>query len=206
VIAALLIALLAGGGGRSALRQKTGSADTGRGSTLVQAAAGYLRITPAQLRARLRSGETLAQVAAKTKGASRAGLIATAYASKARAIRARHLPPAQESAELAALRRQLSSQVDQGRKLRRIPAVARRYLGIDEAQLSRELAGGRTLGELAAVTPGRSRAGLIEALLATRVKALQRALAERRLTAAAERRAAAALRRRVRRLVDRPGG
>ena len=204
-IAAVLIALLSGGGGSAQRQRSVAGHSAGGGSTLVQVAAGYLHTAPSQLRRKLRSGETLAEVAAQTKGASRSGLLAAAYAAKAHAIRARHLPAAQERAELAAVRRQLSAQVDQARRSRRIPSAARRYLGLGEAQLRQDLAGGQTLGEIAAKTPGRSRTGLIDALLGRRSTALERELAERRVTARVERRAMRALRRRVLRVVDRRG-
>lgn len=201
-VAAVLVALLSNGGhtGISAARRRA------RGQTVVQIAAGYLGIPPSELRRRLRSGQTLAEVIAATKGASQAGLVNAAYRADARAVKRRHLPPAAERAELALLRRWLSTRIARPPRPHRVPPSARLYLGIGEAELRTQLAGGRTLGTLAAATPGRSRKGLIEALLAARLKALDRALREKQITAQAERRAAATLRQRTVRLVNRPGG
>jgi hypothetical protein len=202
-VAALLIALLSNGGHS---RVFSSARDGAGGPTLVRIAASYLGIAPSELRRRLRSGETLAQVIASNNGASQAGLIKAAYAANARAVKRRHLSPAVERTELMLLRSRLTARIERPAPHLRIQAAAGRYLGLDEVQLQTRLAGGRTLGTLAAATPGHSRAGLIEALLAARLEALRRAARAGQITEQAERRAATAAHARTVRLVDRPGG
>ena len=147
---------------------------------MVQAASGYLDMPAQELRRRLRAGETLGEIAASTGGASRAGLIEAVYAARSQQIKARHLAPAEERAELRALRRALVLQVDRARRRARLISAAADYLGLSEAELRAKLASGRTLAQIAAATPGHSRAGLIDAIVTPRRAALQRAVRERR--------------------------
>jgi hypothetical protein len=53
-----------------------------------------------------------------------------------------------------------------GRQHNGLSAAASSYLGVPASQLRSELAAGRTLGQIAAATPGKSEAGLIAALVA----------------------------------------
>jgi DNA-binding transcriptional regulator YdaS (Cro superfamily) len=198
VIAAILILLLSGGGAR-----RSGAASAG---TVLQIASGYLHLSTSEVRRRLRAGETLGEIAQSTRGASRVGLIDAVYARRAQAIERLHLPPATEHAELKALRRALAAQVDRARRRAGARRAAARYLGLSEAKLSAKLTGGRTLAQLAASIPGRSRAGLIEALIAPRRRALARALKDNRITAAAAHAEEAKLAARAERLIARPGG
>jgi hypothetical protein len=152
------------------------------------AAAGYLGVTNAELRSELRSGRSLAQIAAATPGKSRAALIEAMLAAGRSRL----------AAALAELPTRVGSLVD------RVPGTgshaappALRYLGIKPRALRQELRSGRTLGQIADATPGRSAAGLIEALVAARTARLQAAVAAGKLTPAQESRRLAHLRRRV---------
>jgi hypothetical protein len=60
--------------------------------------------------------------------------------------------------------------------------VAARYLGVSAPTVRRELAAGHTLAQIAAATPGRSAAGLVDVLVAARVAAIRSAAAEGRLS------------------------
>jgi hypothetical protein len=203
VIAAIVIVVLTGGGTERDGTHRSGAAAPG---SVLQLASGYLRLPPSEVRRRLSAGETLGEIANSTHGASRSGLIEALAASGSQAIRQRHLSPGAERAELTALRRALASRVDRARRRAGVMRDAARYLGLSEAQLRARLTGGRTLAQIAAATPGRSRAGLVGGLVAARRSALELALKEKRITPAAERAAAAKLRARAERQIGRAGG
>lgn len=203
VLAAVVLIALGGSGRHTATHD---SAPRGGHGTVVQRVAGYLGIAPAEVRRRMRSGETLGQIAATAGTGSRKGLIESLYATEAAAIRARHLPRDVEAARLRELRRTLVTQVDHARRRPGLLRASAAYLGLDEAALAAKLANGRTLAQVAASTPGRSRSGLLDALVATRRRTIERALAEKAISAAAARRAIARLRDRAERQVALSGG
>ncbi len=64
--------------------------------------------------------------------------------------------------------------------------AAAAYLGMPPAQLRRELRSGRTLAEIASSTPGRSAAGLEQAITQARAAALAAAVSSGRLSSARE--------------------
>ncbi|HEY4451004.1 MAG TPA: hypothetical protein VGN13_05370 [Solirubrobacteraceae bacterium] len=136
-------------------------------------AAGYLGVAPAQLQAQLRSGKTLAQVAAATPGKSEAGLIAAIVAVR----------QAKLAAISAKLGKRVKAEVDhapgQG-----LPAVESAYLGLTREQLRSEVRAGETLAAIAAATPGKSEAGLIAAIVARRRTALAELVKTGKLTQA----------------------
>jgi hypothetical protein len=206
VIAALLIIVLTGGGNGKGHRASNASG--ARRPTVVQAAASYLHLPASEVRQRLRAGQTLGQIAATKSGASRAGLIDSLYTTKAAAIKARKLSPAQERTELQQLRHELTSQVDRARRAHgRALRLASRYLGIGEATLSQRLgSGSTTLAQLATATPGHTKAGLIGALVEPQRTLLERALRQHQISATQERRQLARIERRTAREVTRPGG
>jgi hypothetical protein len=129
---------------------------------LLASAAGYLGVTPAQLRSELRSGRSLAEIANATTGKSAAGLIAAVEA-------AQHAKLAALAASVPA---RVTAEVNAPRHRNRRLAAAAGYLGISAAQVRSELRSGHTLAQLAAASPGRSQAGLVEALVAARKTAL----------------------------------
>ncbi len=202
VLAAILIVVLSGGGGSS---RHPGRPPSGPGATsVVRQAAGYLGLTPSQVRERLRSGESLAEVAASKPGGSRGALIAKLYDERAAAIRRSGLPAVRRQAALRKLRKELASVVDRRRKHRGVLGPAAAYLGTGEAALRAQLERGRTLAAVAASTPGRSRAGLVAALVGSKRHRLELAAARKEITAGEERQASALLQKRVEREVSKP--
>ena len=88
VIAAVLISTLGGGSKHHASRQ----ASTGEGPTA--SAASYLGVGAATVRRRLRSGETLAEIADSTPGRSSRGLLRAMLAERAAELTKQGLSPA----------------------------------------------------------------------------------------------------------------
>jgi hypothetical protein len=84
--------------------------------------------------------------------------------------------------------------------------VAAEYLGVTGPQVRRQLRAGKSLGAIAAATPGKSESALIEAIVAARVRRLTAAAAAGRLSSLAEQRRLAQLNGRVTREVARDGG
>ncbi len=138
---------------------------------IAQAAATYLGLTPAQLAEELHQGKSLAQIAAATPGKSEAGLVAAIV----EAVKAK-LP----SASGAALETRVKAIVNRtpktelarharlgGRRHGALRAAALSYLGMTRHELIKQLKTGKTLAQVADATPGKSAAGLTEALLAT---------------------------------------
>jgi hypothetical protein len=146
-----------------------------RGGTLATAA-GYLGSSPAQLRSELQAGKSLAAIADATPGKSEAGLIvALEAASKQRLAAAAANLPSLIAAEVdraggpAARHERAGARVaGRGHAL----AAAAGYLGLSTTKLRGDLRSGHTLAQVAKATAGRSEAGLIEALVATRKAAL----------------------------------
>jgi hypothetical protein len=211
LFAALALALLVGGGALAAVTAAQGSGRAPhRPRTTLGIAAAYLGLSEAQLRRDTRSGESLAQVA-KASGHSTKGLIEAIVSARRSRL----------EAQLAALQSRVSAQVTRTRGARgaggalgagagaggatvRGPlAAAASYLGLSGAQLRTELRAGRTLAQIAQATPGRSRAGLIAALLAGRRARLDALVAEGALTAAREQRWLSLLQARIGARVDR---
>jgi hypothetical protein len=127
---------------------------------LLAAAASYLGSSPAQLRSELSAGKSLAQIADATGGKSSQGLIQALEAADR-----------QKLASVATrLQARITATVDRpggdigagGATMR----AASSYLGLSVTPLRTELRSGKTLAEIAKGTPGKSEAGLIEAVLA----------------------------------------
>src|ERR1035437_4919076 len=179
VIAAIVAIAVSGGGGHTttnASAQSQASGAKARGD--VALAAAYLGVTRAQLHRELRSGRTLAQIANSTKGRSAAGLIQALVSAKSASLIAEaattHLTAAKRSARLARLRAHVDAEVNRTRTGRTSLHVsgdltaASSYLGIGRAELRSDLLARRTLAPVPAATPGKSTAGLIEAVVADR--------------------------------------
>jgi hypothetical protein len=137
------------------------------------AASSYLGLSPAQLQAEVRSGRTLAQIAATTPGRSEAGLISAIVAAK--------------QAKLAALAAKLARRVKA--EVNRLPghgsaSAIRTYLGLPQGQLRSELRAGKTLAQIADATSGKSAAGLVAAIVTARHKQLAAMVAAGKLTKA----------------------
>jgi hypothetical protein len=153
-----------------------------RRTPIVAAAASYLGVSTAQIQQELRSGESLSDIANATAGKSAAGLVEVL-------VNERKAEIANSEAGLPA---RISAAVDRpggpaapGRRL--IPAsAAARYLGLSGNQLRADLRSGMTLASIARAAPGKSEAGLIEAILARRRHALAARLASGGITQAQE--------------------
>lgn len=194
VLAGVLLVVFSGGSGGGGGGVRTHNANSassrpagrsiraGRSETAVAAA--YLGLTTKQLRQKLRSGMTLAQIAESIPGRSSSGLLDTLVEARTarvdRITGAHRLSAAARRARLERLRRRL-----QGR-LERIPgyvglAATARYLGITAAQVRTQLEAGHSLAQIANSTPGKSAHGLIEARVGDDEAAISKALAAGRI-------------------------
>jgi hypothetical protein len=84
--------------------------------------------------------------------------------------------------------------------------VAAGYLGLSQVQMRRKLRGGLTLEQIADATPGKSAAGLLDALVKARAARLARAKGTHKLSAAARAADLARLRKRIQRQLERVPG
>jgi hypothetical protein len=203
IAAGATVAALLGGGSAAVMaateghhRSRHRGAAAARGHPGASAAAGYLGLRPRELRRRLRSGQSLAQVANGAGGRSAAGLIDAIVAARAARLRAEvaagRLSPAIARRRESHLRQRVTERVE-GRS-RGLPAgahqrglsVAAAYLGISRAKLRSDLRQGRTLAQLASATPGKSAAGLIAALLAAHKAKLDASVTAGRMSATRE--------------------
>ncbi|HEU5362089.1 MAG TPA: hypothetical protein VFU56_02050 [Gaiellaceae bacterium] len=180
-------------------------------------AATYLGISRSDLLTQLRSGKTLAQVAAATSGKSAAGLVdalvADAKAQLAQAVTDGRLTQAQADRIEQDLKQRITDRVNRtgpgpggpgdrhhgpGDAL----AAAATYLGSSQSDLMAQLRTGKTLGEIADATSGKSKAGLVAALVAQEKSELAQAVQDGRLTQAQADAMATDIEDRVTHLVD----
>lgn len=175
------------------------------------AAAGYLGVSSDQLERELGSSESLAQIAQAHAGKSAQGLIdAIVAARRARLAKVAARLPSRVGAEVNAPARLLRSgagghagALGASRVATRLRSVAAGYLGLSAGQLQRELQSGKTLAQIADATPGKSSAGLVDALVAARKQQLARALAAGNVTQARAARRQSRLDRRMSAIVRR---
>ncbi|HEV3047650.1 MAG TPA: hypothetical protein VGY13_09845 [Solirubrobacteraceae bacterium] len=153
-------------------------------------AAAYLGTGPRQLRAELRSGKSLAQLA-QADGKPVAGLTQALEAAARERLK---------SAQ-ADLSSRVAAEVDHVRA-RSLAATAAAYLGTSPADLRRQLRSGTTLAQLAAAH-GKSRAGLLDALLDARKAALAARLQAGQITQPREAKALSRLQPRLEALLAR---
>ena len=118
-----------------------------------------------QLRRRLRAGRSLAQLARERAGRSESGLISAVEAAQRGKL-------AKKSAKLLSKRvtaevRAPGSPVVAGR-VHSLRITAATYLGLSVTALRDATRAGKSLGQVAQETGGKSEAGLIEALVAVR--------------------------------------
>jgi hypothetical protein len=172
LFAAVAIVAVIAGGTLAAVTIGRGASHENRGGPMVTAA-DYLGLSASQLRNELQSGKSLAQVANATKGKSSAALVGVLLAAGKE-----KLTKAQTN-----LPRRVNTLVNRVRVPAQRP-VAARYLGLLPAQLATELRSGKTLAQIASATPGKSAAGLIEAIVAARKPALDARVAAGSLTQA----------------------
>jgi polyhydroxyalkanoate synthesis regulator phasin len=149
---------------------------------LFEQSATYLGMKPADLRAKL-PGTSLGAIADTTTGKTRTGLVAYLNAAVSNAIaklladgkitkeqadKATADAPAQVAKFVDTKYPEHKPQPVRGPKAAAFIAeankVARDYLGLPDADLNAQLRAGKSLGEIAAATTGKSRDGLIAAL------------------------------------------
>jgi len=195
----LVLGLLVGAGAAVAVAKAPGKAKPRavkvqqRG--LLPAAAAYLGVTPVALRAELRSGKSLAQVAT-AKGKSVDGLesaLLSALRSKVQAAKAAGKLDAARADRLLQRAPQLVERLVNATPRARAPRakiarggllkVAATYLGVTNAQLVTELRAGKSLAQVA-TAKSKSVDGLEQALLAALKQKVDAAVAAGRLPAA----------------------
>ncbi len=211
VVAGVIVALLASGG--KGAGQQSAAAVHAAQTTLpsdLGPAAGYLGIPAAQLQAELRSGKTLAEIARSTRGKSVSGLVKAAVAARKAQLAAElaggKLTPAQEKAKLSTLNRRVAEQATGPGLSAGVVPVSATYLGRSKAQIRAEVRSGKSLAEIADATPGKSAAGLIEAIVAARKARLAAEVAAGALSQAEESELVSSLDRRVTAKVERKRG
>jgi hypothetical protein len=209
---AALTLVAVGAGAGFAVNSQAASKSGGRGG-IRSAITSYLGVTTHQLRADLRNGKTLAQIAA-TQGKSSSGLeqaIEAAVNSRlAQAVAAGKLTSQREQMILSGLQARLDELVNnthpgllhQRGFLRRAATVSAAYLGITPQALRSQLDAGKTLA-LVATDQGKTVSGLEQAIEAATKTRLDKAVAAGRLTSQREQLILARLPARLDKLVNR---
>jgi hypothetical protein len=187
VIVGVVVAI-ANSGGHSHKHSHTARAKQTPVGTIA-VAANYLGMSRAEVRKAVAAHHTLAQIADSSEGKSAAGLIDALVAARSARLQVRasshKLSSAEERAEIAALRKQLTAKVNGApRSAAGAEAllVASHYLGVPTAELLSRRRAGHSLEQIASSTPGRSPAGLIDALVSARKRAIETALRAQRIT------------------------
>ncbi|HEV3045938.1 MAG TPA: hypothetical protein VGY13_01125 [Solirubrobacteraceae bacterium] len=209
--AGILVAVLSSGGAGRHPASATGpGARHPRPVGQAAAAASYLGISRAQLRSKLRSRQSLGEIAAATPGRTARGLLQALLAARTAQLEdgalSRRLSPAAREARIARLRARLEAEIE------RLPGYAdlaqsARYLGLPLARLRADLRAGRSLAQIAGATPGKSAAGLVSARVRSREAALRAAVASHALNRATASALVPTLRKRIELEVERvPGG
>jgi hypothetical protein len=172
----------------------------GPGADLFQTAATYIGITTDQLRTEMGTDKSMADVAV-AHGKTRDGLVAALVA-----------------AETANLNTRIGELVDRKGMPQRGPGfraevmikvdllqTASTYLGISTTDLQTQLRAGKTLGEIAAATPGKTKDGLIAAIVASETAQIDKAVTDGKLTADQATKLKTGLTERVTQMVDHTG-
>jgi hypothetical protein len=230
VAAAAVAALLAGGAFAAVSATGEGNDHPRRSRATVHrlrrhdlaAAAAYLGLSTQQLSAELGSSESLAQVASTRSGKSEQGLVdAIVAARRARLAKtSANLPKrirvevnrsgnatsrraAARRAAAAHRKRTAPSVLGRFTATRHLGATAAHYLGVAPARLRAQLRSGKTLAQIAGATPGKSSAGLLDALVAAKTARLSLALPADAASRARLARKATRVRRRTQALLER---
>jgi len=197
VIAAVLVLTL----GASSKHHASRSASVAGSQSPTASAASYLGMNAAAVRRRLRSGESLEQIAEATPGHSSRGLLRAMLASRTAELRKQGLTRAEVRAQESRLRTKLKAQLRHTHHVGGSLAAASSYLGISQAHLRSELRSGRTLAQIAAAH-GHSRAELVAGIVRVRRARLDAAVKAGQISTADERIALRQLKRRVARQVE----
>jgi len=170
---------------------------------LLEESAKYLGLTVGDLKTKL-PGTSLAAIANNTPGKTRAGLVAdllnTVNAGIDKALAANTITKEQSDKAKAEAPGQVAKFVDNVYEQRkapkttaRLPKVAefvgdifsagREYLGLSQADLAKALREGKSLGDIANTTAGKSRDGLVAQLTTAANTKIDKAAADGKLTA-----------------------
>lgn len=192
---------------------------------LLEGSAKYLGLTVADLKSKL-PGASLGTIASNTPGKSRAGLVAelqnAANAAIDKALAANAITKEQSDRAKADAPGQIAKFVDNVYEQRRpakattrvpkisefvgeVLGVARDYLGVAQVDLTKALREGKSLGDIASATAGKSRDGLVAQLTATAKAKIDKAATDGKLTAEQAAALRAQLGPAVTALVDRKG-
>lgn len=169
------------------------------GGDLLSAAATYIGITPDALRTHLRAGASLADVAV-AQGKTRDGLVAALNAAAATQI-----ATLVDQKGMPGGRGERPEHGDRGERGAPLTAAAT-YLGLSVADLQAKLAAGQTPAAVAAATTGKSRDGLIAAIVADGKAKIDAAQAAGTLTATQATEELAELTDHATKFVDSTGG
>jgi hypothetical protein len=170
------------------------------GGGLLSAASTYLGLDKATIVADLKAGQSLAQIAVgqkKTADGLVAALLAPVKLHLDAAVAASRLTAAQETAVLSRLQTLVTALVNRTLPVKPFtPAIhvnpnsiigaGLTYLGVDLKTLFTQLRSGKTLADVANATPGKSAAGLVDAVVAATKDRLDAQVAAGRLTSAQE--------------------
>lgn len=192
---------------------------------LLERSGAYLGLTTADIKTTL-PGTSLGAIANATPGKSRAGLIAelqnAVNAAIDKALAANTIIKEQSDKAKAEAPGQIAKFVDNVYEQRRAPktttrapkvaefvgdifSAGREYLGLSQADLAKALREGKSLGEVASTTAGKSKEGLVAQLTAAANAKIDRARADGKITAEAATALKAQLGTAVTALVDRKG-
>ena len=165
---------------------------------LFQQSATYLGVQPADLKAKL-PGTSLGAIANATAGKSRDGLVTTLVNAVndaiAKAVADGKITQEQADKAKASVPERVAKFVDHTwpTPKPRLPSVrafigdvmsdARAYLGIAQKDLMTQLRAGKSLGEIADATPGKSKSGLVSTLMNDANAKIDKAKQDGKLTA-----------------------
>jgi hypothetical protein len=170
----------------------------GRGGDLFQAAADFIGITVEQLRTEMGSDKSLADVAV-AHGKTRDALITaltTAQSQKiAEMVDQKGFP---QKPGGPGKRVEVHIKVD-------VVKTASAYLGLSLGELRTQLQSGKSLAQIADATAGKSKDGLIQAIVADETAQIDKAVADGKLTADQATRMKTGLTERVTRMVENTG-
>jgi hypothetical protein len=183
------------------------------------AAAAYLGVPTSRLSSELGSSKSLAQIAEAHAGKSAQGVVeAIVAARRARLAKLSSNLPKRVGAEVnrsggagsgaregsgEARGAQRESRLGLFTAARHLGGAAAAYLGLSSAQLRSELGAGKTLAQIADATAGKSKAGLLDALVAAKQQQLSSRQAEGGLTKARAARKLQRLNKRMGALLER---
>lgn len=187
---------------------------------LFQQSATYLGMTPAELKAKL-PGTSLGAIANATAGKSRDGLVTTLVNAVndaiAKAVADGKITQEQADKAKASVPERVAKFVDRTwpTPKPRMPSVrafigdvmsdTRAYLGIAQKDLMTQLRAGKSLGEIADATPGKSKSGLVSTLMNDANAKIDKAKQEGKLTAEQATQLKSKVQEAVTQIVDRKG-